>query len=78
MNQTEMLQIVEQYSRNAGVVEGKTKVTRVQDSKTMFIETIGEVGRSILFREYQVDGQSYWAGYSPRSDTVFVSEISRG
>jgi hypothetical protein len=74
MNQKEMLNIVEQFSRNAGVVEGQMKVTRVPDSTTMYVETIGEMGRSIFFNEYKVDGKTYWAGYSSRSDTVFVSE----
>jgi hypothetical protein len=78
MNQMEMLRIVEQFSRNAGVVEGKMKVTRVADSKTMYIETVGDIGRSIFFNEYKVDEKTYWAGYSSRSDTVFVSEICRG
>lgn len=78
MNQNEMLKIVEQFSRNGGVVEGKMKVTRVPDSKTMYVETIGGTGRSIFFNEYKVDEKTYWAGYSPRSDTVFVSLKSRG
>lgn len=78
MNEKEMLRIVEQFSRNPGVVEGPMKVVRVQDSKTMYIETIGEVGRSIVFNEYKVDGITYWAGYSTRSDTVFVSQSTRG
>jgi hypothetical protein len=77
MNQMEMLKIVEQFSRNPGVVEGTTKVTRVADSITMYVETIGEAGRSIFFNEYKVDGQTYWAGYSSRSDTVFVSQARR-
>lgn len=78
MNQMEMLKIVEQYSRNAGVVEGQMKIIRVPDSKTMYVETIGEIGRSIFFNEYKVDGKTYWAGYSSRSDTFFLSETSRG
>jgi hypothetical protein len=78
MNQMEMLKIVEQFSRNTGVVEGPMKVTRVPDSITMYVETIGEAGRSIFFNEYTVDGQTYWAGYSTRSDTVFVSQTRRG
>jgi hypothetical protein len=78
MNQMEMLRIVEQFSRNAGVVEGKMKITRVPDSITMYVETIGETGRSIFFNEYKVDGKTYWAGYSSRSDTVFVSQARRG
>lgn len=78
MNQTEMQKIVEQYSREAEMAEGPMKVTRVADSKTMYVETIGEIGRSIFFNEYKVDGKTYWAGYSSRSDTVFISQISRG
>ncbi len=78
MNRKDMQRMVEEFSRNAGVVEGQVKVVRVQDSKTMHVETIGEVGRSIFFNEYKVDGKTYWAGYSSRSDTLFISEISRG
>lgn len=78
MNQMEMLNIVEQFSRNAGVIVGQMKVIRVPDSKTMYVEVIDEIGRSIFFNEYKVDGETYWAGYSSRSDTVFVSQKSRG
>ena len=78
MNQRELLKIVEQFSRNADVVETKMKVIQVPDSVTMYVETIGDTGRSIFFNEYKVDGKTYWAGYSTRSDTVFVSQKSRG
>jgi hypothetical protein len=78
MNQMDMVKIVEQFSRSTDAVEGQMKVVRVPDSKTMHVETIGEVGRSIFFNEYKVDGKTYWAGYSSRSNTVFVSEIRRG
>jgi hypothetical protein len=84
MNQMEMLKIVEQFSRKpevadeAEVVQGQLKVIRVQDSQTMYVETIGETGRSIIFKEYQVDGKTFWAGYSSRSETVFVSQTTRG
>lgn len=78
MNRIKMLKIVEQFSRKAEAVEGAIKVTRVPDSKTVYVETIGDSGRSIFFDEYKVDGKTYWAGYSSRSDTVFVSQVSRG
>ena len=78
MNQIEMMRIVEQFSRKAEGVEGPIKVIQLPDSKTVYVETIGEIGRSIFFNEYKVDGKTYWAGYSSRSDTVFVSQISRG
>jgi len=41
------------------------------------IEQIGDVGRSVMLSEYTVDGKSYWAGYSSRCDTVFVSQSCR-
>ncbi len=76
MNEMEITQIVEQFSRKIEPVEGKVKVMRVPDYKTVYVEHFGEVGRSILLSEYKVDGKIYWAGYSSRSDTVFVSQAS--
>ena len=76
MNQMEMLKIVEHFSRKSEGEEGQIKVTQVADAKTMYVETIDDSGRSIIFNEYKVDGKTYWAGYSSRSDTVFVSQTS--
>jgi hypothetical protein len=77
MNEMQMLKLVEQYSRNNDPVEGQVKVTRVPDWKSVYIETIDQVGRAIVMTEYKVDGNTYRAGYSQRSDTVFVSLASR-
>jgi hypothetical protein len=77
MNEMQMTRIVEQFSRKVEPLEGQVKVTRVPDYKTVYIEQIGDVGRSVLLTEYMVDGKSYWAGYSTRSDTVFVSQACR-
>ena len=76
MNQMEMLKFVEHFSRKSDGEEGQIKVTQVADAKTMYVETIDDSGRSIIFNEYKVDGKTYWAGYSSRSDTVFVSQTS--
>jgi hypothetical protein len=78
MNENQMLKIVEQFSRQSEVVEGQALVTRVPDYKTVYVEQIGEFGRSIVLTEYKVDGKTYWAGYSSLSNTVFVSQGSRG
>lgn len=77
MNEMQLTQIVEQYSRKTEPTEGAVPATRVPDYKTIYIEQIGEVGRSIILSEFKVDGKSYWAGYSSRSNTVFVSQASR-
>lgn len=74
MNEVQMIKYVEQFSRKNEVEEGQVKITRVPDYKTVYVEQIGGEGRSIVLSEYKVDGKTYWAGYSSRSDTVFVSQ----
>jgi len=73
MDEKLMLEIVEQHSRQSDVSDREIKVTRVPDWKTVFVEQFGGVGRSIIMTEYKVDGKTYWAGYSSRSQTVYVS-----
>jgi len=73
MNSIQLLKIVEQYSRQSEVGYGDITVTRVPDHKTVFVEQIDDVGRSIMMDKYQVDGATYWAGYSSRSETVYIS-----
>jgi hypothetical protein len=77
MNEKQMIQIVEGFSRKSEPVEGQVKVIQVPDYKTVYVEQIGESGRSIMLNEYQVDGKTYWAGYSASSETVFVSKAYR-
>jgi hypothetical protein len=77
MNDVQMIEIVEQFSRKIDPVEGQVKVTQLPDFKTVYVETIDEIGRSIILREFKVDGKTYWAGYSQRTETVFVSQASR-
>ncbi len=76
MNGIQMLKIVEQFSREGHSDDQEIKIIRVPDRKTVFVEQIGEMGRSILFDEYKVDGKIYWAGYSSRSQSVFVSQAA--
>jgi hypothetical protein len=65
--------IVEQYCRNNDSKFPDIKVTRVADRKTVFVEQIGESGRAVMMNEYKVDGIKWWAGYSTRSQTVYIS-----
>lgn len=76
MNELQMIDIVERFSRKTDPVEGQVKTTRVPDYTTIYIEEIDGIGRSIVMAEYKVDGKTYWAGYSPNSSTVFVSQVS--
>ena len=73
MNNGQLLKIVEQYSRKSETGYGDTTVVRVPDQKTVFVEQFDGVGRSIMMDKYKVDGETYWAGYSSRSETVYIS-----
>ena len=73
MNSGQLLKIVEQYSRKNEVGSGDITVTRVPDQKTVFVEQIDNIGRAIMMDKYEVDGATYWAGYSSRSETVYIS-----
>jgi hypothetical protein len=68
-----ILKMVEQYAMTGREEEGGIKVQRVQDQKTTYVEPGVDGGRSVYLNEYKVNGKSYWAGYSSRSNTVYVS-----
>jgi hypothetical protein len=73
MNSGQLLKIVEQYSRKSQAGYGDIRVTRIPDQKTMFVEQIDDIGRAVMMGKYEVDGATYWAGYSSRSETVYIS-----
>ena len=73
MNSSQLLKIVEQYSQKSRAGYGDITVTRVPDHKTMFVEQIDDIGRAIMMDKYEVDGATYWAAYSSRSETVYIS-----
>jgi hypothetical protein len=77
MNEMQMIKIVEQFSRKSEPLEGQVRITRLPNYKTVYVEQIVDAGRAIILNEYKVDGKTYWAGYGPRSETVFVSLASR-
>ena len=76
MDSRQMLRIVEQYSRKSYALSEEIKVTRIADQKTVFVEQSGDSGRSIMLTEYKVDGATYWAGYSSRSQTIYISQAA--
>ena len=73
MDQKRMLKIVEQYSKQGESVDEEIKITRIPDWKTVYVEQFDGIGRAIIMSDYKVDGKTFWAGYSPRSQTVYVS-----
>jgi len=77
MNEIQITQIVELFSRKGEQGETGVKVIRLPDYKTVYVEQIEGVGRSVVLSELPVDGK-LWAGYSSRSNTVFVSQAGQG
>lgn len=73
MNSDQLLKIIQQYNWKNEISDGDIKVTRIPDRKTIFIEQIEGIGRAVMMNKYEVDGAIYWAGYSSRSETVYVS-----
>jgi hypothetical protein len=76
MNGAQLLKIVEQYSRKSDAGYGEIKVTRISDRKTVYVEQIGDYGEAIMLTEYQLAGATYWAGFSMRSQTVYISQAA--
>jgi hypothetical protein len=72
-----VLEIVERYARTGSTTNDQVKVTLLPYDKTSFVERNGEDGRTILLDEYHVDGKIIWAGYSTRSGTVYLSNVTR-
>ncbi len=77
MSDIQVLTILEAYISSGQTEHGEITVTRVPDYKTVFIEQNSDTGRAIVLNEYKVDGKTYWAGYSSRSATVYVSLARR-
>ena len=76
MDSKQMLTIVEHYCRKIDLETNNIKVTRVADKKSVFVEQVGDSGRSIMMSEYKVDGATCRAGYSSRSQTVYISLVA--
>jgi hypothetical protein len=71
-----LLRVVEHFARTGSASDDQVKVTCLPDNKTSFVEQIGDDGRSIMLDEFHVDSKVIWAGYSGRSETVYLSAVS--
>jgi hypothetical protein len=73
---TIILRVVENYVRTGNLGDDQVKVASLPLGKTSFVEHTGDDGRSVMLDEYRVDGRVVWAGYSSRSQTVYLSIAS--
>ncbi len=70
-----ILKVVQGYVRNGSSRYGEVHVTCLPNNKTSCIEKVDGEGRSVMLDEFSVDGKPVWAGYSSRSQTVYISLI---
>ena len=68
-----VLRVVDHYARTGEAADSEVKVKCLPDNKTSFVEPNASGGRSIMLREYKVDGRAIWAAYSTASGTVYLS-----
>jgi hypothetical protein len=71
-----LMRVVENFVRTGKTIDEQVKVTCLPENKTSFVEQSGGDSRSVLLDEYKVDGKVVWAGYSGRSETVYLSAKS--
>ena len=65
--------VVENFIRTGNASDEHVKVTNLPKGKTSYVEQFGLDGRSVMLKEYRVDGKVVYAGYSSRSETVYLS-----
>ena len=65
--------VVDNYARTGAAADAQVKVTCLPDNKTSTIEDAGADGRILLLTEYESEGKVIWAGFSARSQTVYLS-----
>ena len=71
-----ILRVVESFIRTGLADDKQVKVICLPNNKTSFVEKIGEDGRSIMLDEYRVGARIIWAGFSTRSQTVYLSPVN--
>ena len=70
---TIILRVIETFIRTGNATDEQVKVTSLPAGKSSYVEQTGEDGRSIMLDEFRVGGRVIWAGYSTRSETVYLS-----
>jgi hypothetical protein len=71
-----VMRVLENFTRTGSASDEQVKVVNLPENKTSFVEQTGMDGRSVMLDEYRSDGKVIWAGYSSRSQTVYLSAKS--
>ncbi|HND47416.1 MAG TPA: hypothetical protein PLL95_02590 [Anaerolineales bacterium] len=66
---TILQRVVENFARTGNASDEQVTVVSLPKGKSSTIEN----DRSVMLKEYKVDDKLIWAGYSSRSNTVYLS-----
>ena len=67
-------EIVDRYVQTGVASDEKVKVVFLAGNKTIFVEPDGSGGRSVMLDKFHAGERIVWAGYSPSSQTVYLSD----
>ncbi len=68
-----LVRVTEIFLRTGVAGDEQFTVTCIPDDKTSFVEYVALDGRSVYMDEYNVDGKKIYAGFSSRTQTVYLS-----
>lgn len=69
---TILQRVVENFAMLGVVTDEQVNIVCIPNGKTSTIEN----ERSVMLKEYKVNEKLIWAGYSSRSNTVYLSLMS--
>jgi hypothetical protein len=72
-----IMRVVEHFIQTGIASDEQVGVICLPENKTTFVENLGEDSRSILLDEYRLADRVVWAAFSSRSQTVYLSGVTR-
>ncbi len=71
-----ILRVLENFARTGSVGDKLAKVIRLPNDKTSTLEQVSGEDRTVLLDEYRLDGKVFWAAYSERTGSVYLSAVT--
>lgn len=65
--------VVDNFFRTGNASDEHVNVTSLPENKSSYVEYIDKDGRSVELNEYHLDEKVIWAGFSARTQTVYLS-----
>lgn len=70
-----ILRVVDHFAKTGIAADEQVKVICLPDNKTSFVESVENDSRSVMLDEYRLESRTIWAGFSSRSQTVYLSAV---